>query len=158
MPDAPDTNSRRRLIMVVAVGVLLIAAVVGGTLLKQSGEPVRSVAALCAQLDQAKNLDNALTSLDPTTLAPQVRALKAAAPVAPKEIETQVSTLSEFVGSLLQEVDAAAPADRRKVLADSLARREAEIDGITAAGQAVQDWAAQNCNLDLGDSSSSVTP
>ncbi len=144
--------------MVLAAGVLIIAAVVGGTLLKQSGEPVRSVSALCTQLDEAKNLDNALTSLDPTTLAPQVRALKEAAPVAPKEIEPQVSSLSKFVGSLLQEVDAAPPSDRRKVLADALARRQEEIDGITAAGRAVQDWAAQNCNLDLGDSTSSVTP
>jgi hypothetical protein len=108
------------------------------------------------QLDQAKNLDSALTSLDPATLTPQVQALRAAVPVAPKEIAAQISTLSLFIGSLLNEVDAAAAPDRRQVLSDALAQRQDEVDTVTAAGRAVQTWAADNCNLDLGRSGPSI--
>lgn len=152
----PDNGSRRRLIIVLAAGVLVICAVVAGTLVKRSGEPERSAAALCVQLDQAKNLDSALTSLDPATLTPQVQALRAAVPVAPKEIAAQISTLSLFIGSLLNEVDAAAVPDRRQVLSDALAQRQDEVDTVTAAGRAVQTWAADNCNLDLGRSGPSI--
>ena len=158
MALGPDNGSRRRLIIVLAAGVLVICAVVAGTLVKRSGEPVRSAAALCGQLDQAKNLDSALTSLDPTTLTPQVEALRAAVPVAPKEIATEISTLSQFIGSLLPEVDEAEVRDRRQALSDALARRKDEIDTVTAAGRAVQRWATDNCGLDLGRSGSSVEP
>ena len=158
MALGPDNGSRRRLIIVLAAGVLVICAVVAGTLVKRSGEPVRSAASLCVQLDQAKNLDSALTSLDPTTLTPQVQALRTAVPVAPKEIATEISTLSQFIGSLLTDVDEAEVRDRRQALSDALARRKDEIDTVTDAGRAVQRWATDNCGLDLGRSVSSVEP
>ncbi len=158
MAGDDDTGRRRRLTIITALVAVILMAVAGGIVVMRSRQPARSTAALCAQLDQAKNLDNALTSLDPATLDPQVRALGRAAQVAPKEISGPVSELSRFVGSLLDEVDAAPASERRRVLADALAQRQAEVDGITAAGRQVQDWAAANCDLELGDATTSSLP
>lgn len=158
MAEDDDTGRRRRLTIALAlIAVILLAAAVS-ILVVRSRQPARSRAALCGQLEQAKDLDNALTSLDPATLDPQVRALGRAAQVAPSEIAGSVSELSRFIGSLLDEVDAAPPFERRRVLADALAQRQAEVDGITAAGRALQGWAAANCDLELGDVTTSSLP
>ncbi len=151
--DEPTGSSRRRLILVIAGGVLIIAGVVAATLIKHSSEPVRSVTGTCAQLSQAKDLDRSLASLDPATLRDRFTALENAVAIAPADIEPQIATLSVFISGLIGEIDRAPGPDRRAALADALAGRAEQIDSITAAGAAVQDWAATNCQLELGDAS-----
>ena len=70
------------------VAVLAIAAlVVGGALFVRSRQVERSVEGLCTQLTAAQDLDQALTTLDPATLEPQVQALAEAKAVAPDDIK-----------------------------------------------------------------------
>jgi len=156
--DGDGNDSRRRLIIVIAVGAVIVAAVVGATLFKRSTEPVRSADALCRQLDRSQGLDNALTSLDPETLGPQAKALADAVAVAPGEIVTDLTTVSAFVSAVLREVDAAPAPDRRRAFADALANRQGEIDSVTAAGQSLERWTADNCGLVLGDATTVSVP
>ena len=158
MARSDDSASRRRLILVIAIGVVIIAGVVGATLVKRATETVRSTEALCRQLEQSQNLDSALTSLDPATLAPQARAFAEANDVAPKEIAAEVATVSEFVTAVLHEVDAAAPADRRRAFADAIENRQSQIDSVSTAGRALERWASDRCGLTLGDAPVASVP
>ena len=138
MADDERPDGRRRLLIVIAVGALIVIAVVGATLFKRSTEQVRSTDALCRQLARSQGLDNALTSLDPATLGPQAKALADAVAVAPGAIVTDLTTVSVFVSSVLREVDAASAPDRRRAFADALANRQTEIDSVTAAGRSLE--------------------
>jgi hypothetical protein len=159
--EALRGSPRRRLLVVTVLAVVIIAGVVGSTMIKHSGQPVRSVAATCSRLTDAKDLDRSLTSLDPATLRERFGALHDAVRTAPTDIEPQIATLSAFVSELIDDVDRAASADRRVALADALSARADQIDSITDAGAEVQVWAATNCQIELGDastSSSSIAP
>ncbi|MBU6329979.1 MAG: hypothetical protein KGR18_08525 [Acidobacteria bacterium] len=155
MADQPDRGARRRLIIVAAVGLLIVGVVVVGTVIALSREPVRSVAGTCAALEQAKDLDRALASLDPATLSERLGALQRAARAAPGDIAPQISEIATSVANLVDDVDRAGGTDRRAALADALERRADEIDSLSAAGAQLQTWAATNCQIDLGGRSPS---
>ena len=127
-------------------------------MLIRSREPLRSVATVCADLEQAKDLDRSLTSLDPSTLEQRLGSLRAAVRTAPSDIEPQIAALAAFVSTIVDEVDAAPTADRREALAEALASREAEVDAITAAGDVVEIWTAENCGIELGGATTTVAP
>jgi hypothetical protein len=156
MTEPAGNTSRRRLAIVVAIAALVVGGVVGATMLIRSREPQRSVAAVCADLEQAKDLDRALTSLDPSTLEQRLGSLRAAVRTAPSDIEPQIAALARFVSTIVDEVDAAPATDRREALAEALAVRESEVDGITAAGDVVEIWTAENCGIELGGATTSV--
>jgi hypothetical protein len=156
MTEPAGNTSRRRLGIVVAVAALVVGGVVGATFLIRSREPQRSVAAVCADLEQAKDLDRALTSLDPSTLEQRLGSLRAAVRTAPSDIEPQIAALARFVSTIVDEVDAAPATDRREALAEALAVHESEVDGITAAGDVVEIWTAENCGIELGGATTSV--
>jgi hypothetical protein len=136
--------------------VIVVVVVVGGVLIVRSRQVARSVDALCTQMVAAQDLDQAFTTLDPATLDPQVKALEKARQVAPADIEPSVATLAGFVGEVADTVDAAT-GDRQQALTDALASRQGDIDGVTAAGTAVQQWAQANCGLTLAGTTSSST-
>ena len=149
MPDERPPAGRRRLLLIVAAALCVIGVIVGTTIYLQSRAPTRSVANLCSRLGDARNLDRSLTSLDPSTLKPQVAALTRAERVAPNDISPAMHTLATFVGSVLADVDASGE-DRRAAFADALDSRSEQIDSVSAAGTAVSTWAAANCAIDLG--------
>lgn len=149
MPDEAPERGRRRLVIVIVLGGVIVLGVVAATFVMQSREPKRSVATLCAQLDDARDLDRSLTSLDPTTLRPQVAALHRAVTMAPNDIEPSVATLSSFVTQVLDAVDAA-DGDRRTAFAEALDARADQVDAVAAAGRAVTAWASTNCGIELG--------
>ncbi|NCY16968.1 MAG: hypothetical protein EBX39_09390 [Actinobacteria bacterium] len=151
--DEPTRGSRRRLLLVVAIGAVIVAGIVAAAVFVQSGEPVRSVSATCERLAEAKDLDRSLTSLDPITLRDRLDSLEAAGSVAPAEIEPQIATLASFVRELVDQVDRQSQGDRRAALAAALSERADRIDAITAAGDMVQAWASSNCGIELGDAS-----
>lgn len=139
------------------VAVLVVAVVaVGGVLFVRSRQVERSIEALCTQLAAAQDLDQAFTTLDPDTLEPQVKALGKAREVAPADIEPSVATLAGFVGGVADAVDGA-EGDRRQALTTALEARQTDIDEITVAGIAVQQWAQVNCGLALAGTASSTT-
>lgn len=158
MTETPASNSHRRLAIVVAIALVIVGSIIVATLVIRSREPQRSVSAVCADLEQARDLDRALTSLDPSTLSQRLGSLRAAARTAPPDIEPQISALAAFVSAIVDQVDAAPDADRRDALVAALAERAADVDAITAAGDVVEIWTAENCGIELGGATTSVSP
>jgi predicted PurR-regulated permease PerM len=153
--DQPRRRLKRGAAVVLAI--LVVAAVaVGAVLFVRSRQVTRSVEGLCTQLGAAQDLDQALTTLDPTTLEPQVQALSRAKAVAPDDIKASVVTLADFVASVTDTVSTA-DGDREQALVDALAARQTDVDAATAAGTAVQQWAQVNCGLSLAGTGSSTT-
>jgi hypothetical protein len=143
--------------VVVLVAVLAVATfVTGGILFIRSRQVERSVEGLCTQLTAAQDLDEALTTLDPATLEPQVQALTKAKAVAPDDIEASVATLADFVSGVTETVTTA-QGDREQALAQALEARQTDVDTATAAGTAVQQWASVNCGLSLAGTGTPTT-
>ena len=152
MADAPP---RRRRVLLLAGATAVVAGLVVVVVLARARQVERSVPALCEQLALAQDLDQSLTTLDPSTLGPQVAALRRAARVAPTEIRDAVATVADYVAEIADEVDSTTD-DRRQVLADALAARQEAVDVVAAAGADVDRWAQQNCGLTLSGPSASA--
>jgi hypothetical protein len=153
--DAPPRRLRRGVVVVLVV--IAIVVVAGGAVAFLRARHVdRSVEALCQALTEAQDLDQSLATLDPTTLGPQVSALRRAERVAPSDIEPSVATLADFVGGLAEEVDDAG-ADRADAFTRALEARQDRISEITEAGTAVQAWAEASCGLTLVGASTTTT-
>jgi hypothetical protein len=150
----PRRRLRRGVAIALAV-VVVVAVAVGAAVVVRSRRVERSVPGLCTQLSAAQNLDQAFTTLDPATLEPQVKALGKAKAVAPDDIKASIATL-DFVENVTHTVDTA-DGDRRQALADALEARQGDIDEVTAAGTAVQQWAQVNCGLSLAGTASPIT-
>ena len=148
MADQPRRRLRRGVVVVLAV-VVVAAVAVGAVLFVRSRQVERSAEALCDQITTAQDLDQSFTTLDPATLDPQVTALRKAARVSPSDIAPSVDALADFVGELAEAVDDAG-GDPTEALTAALEARQDRVDAVTAAGTAVQGWAAANCGLDLG--------
>jgi hypothetical protein len=134
---------------VLVAGVAVLAVVVAAVVIVVEVREVdRSAEALCRQLTEAQDLDQSFTTLDPATLDPQLAALRRAKAVAPDDIRVQVATLADFVDEVAADVEGT-EAEPDEALATALSGRQDEVDGVTAAGQAVQAWAATNCALSL---------
>jgi hypothetical protein len=153
--DASPRRLRRGVVVTLVVIVALV--VVGGAFLIVRARQVdRSVEALCEELVEAQDLDQSLTTLDPTTLDPQVSALRRAARVAPSDIEPSIVVVADFVGELADAVDSA-EGDRDDALTLALEVRQDRVSGVTEAGTAVQTWAEANCGLTLVGPSTTTT-
>jgi Tfp pilus assembly protein PilE len=145
------------------IGLIILVAVLGavgavafGAYRYVNDRPQqRSAAKLCDELAKAQTLDQAIVTLDPTTLGPQVSALQQAAEVAPSDIEGPLTALASFVGELADEVRATNTA-KKEALTNALAARQDRIDEITADGQAVEAWSIANCGLPLRASSTTT--
>jgi hypothetical protein len=151
--DAPPR--RRRVLLLAGATAVVAGLVVVVVLVARARQVERSVPALCEQLALAQDLDQSLTTLDPSTLGPQVAALRRAARVAPTEIRDAVATVADYVAEIADEVDSTTD-DRRQVLADALAARQEAVDVVAAAGADVDRWAQQNCGLTLSGPSASA--
>lgn len=156
MSETTDNSSKRRLLVIVVVGLAIVGLIVAAGIVLRSRETQRSVSAVCADLEQAKDLDRALTSLDPVTLEQRLGALRSAARTAPAEIQPQIAALASFVSAIVDQINEAPTADRSGALADALAARSAEVEAITAAGDVVEIWAAENCGIELGGATTTV--
>lgn len=137
--------------MLFAVAALLVfgTAATGGWLWF-TGErgATRSAPALCDRLAETTGLDEAIVTLDVTRLGPLVAALERASTVAPADILGPLTTLTEFVVEVTDEVRAE-PADKQGALTEALAARQDRIDTVTAAGTAVEQWSRDNCGSAL---------
>ena len=141
------------------LGALLVvtAVVAVGLVLWVRRGPDRSAEALCDQLGEARELDQAFLTLDPATLGPRAEALDDAAAVAPSDIEPQVQALADFVTEVVAAIDDAG-GDRQAALTQALADRQEQVPTVEAAGQAVQSWSAANCGVPLGDGTTAPDP
>ncbi len=155
MPEAEARPRRLRRLLVVAVLVVVVAGGVGAYVFVQSRGETASVPVFCERLADAQDLDQSLATLDPTTLGPQTGALQRALRVAPADIAPQLTTLTAFVEQLTAAVSAS-PTNKREALVDALEERQGEIDAVTAAGRAVQEWSLANCGIALNGTATSV--
>jgi hypothetical protein len=137
-----------------AVGVAALVALGAGCSL-WSHEPERSVAAFCRQAPGIADLDGALASGDPARTSQEVTALHALQDASPPDIATQVGTLTEVVDELSHSVATAKDPD--VAAADVFSRHQSEVDAIGASATAVQQYAATNCHLTLGDTQPPAT-
>jgi fumarylacetoacetate (FAA) hydrolase family protein len=144
--EEPRRLKRGVLLGAVAVLVVVVVAVV--VVVVQVRRVDRTAEALCARLTEAQDLDQSFTTLDPATLEPQLAALERAKEVAPADIQSEVTTLADFVDEIAAQV-AEATNDRDDALSSALGARQDQIDAVTAAGQDVQAWAQMNCGLSL---------
>ena len=135
--------------MLFVVTVLIVAVgVAGAYVFIQGQEEPASVPVFCERLALAQDLDQSLATLDPTTLGPQTGALQRALNVAPADIKPQLSTLTVFIEQITAAVSAS-PTNKREALVNALEQRQGEIDAVTAAGRAVQEWSSANCGISL---------
>lgn len=140
--------SFRRLGFLLAIIVLMTAVAGGAYWFVDARKPHPSVSALCARLAETSLLDDALVTLDPTTLGPQVSALQRAVEAAPSDIRPQLKELTTFVAEVADEVGAA-NTEKKKVLVEALAARQDQVDAITADGRAVETWSVTHCGTAL---------
>ncbi len=151
MPEEPKQPRRlRRFLLIAAVLLVVVGAGAGAFFFVQSRGETASIPVFCERLALAQDLDSSFASLDPTTLGPQTGALQRALRVAPAEIKPQLTTLTIFVEQLSEAVRTA-PTNKRDALTQALADRQDEIDGISVAGRAVQDWSLANCGIALNE-------
>ena len=139
--------SRRSLILFALVLVALAAVGIGVWAFAEKPQ-TRSAVKLCEQLTQVTTLSTSIVTLDPTTLGPQVAELQRATSVAPSDIQAQLTVLATFVQEIADAVRAS-PVDKKAALTTALAERQARIDEVTAAGQAVEGWTITNCGTSL---------
>lgn len=132
----------------VAIAVAATTAVIGTTAIAACSGPTRSVEALCTELEAAKDLDRNLATLDPSTYDPQLAALRKATQVAPDDIRSQVSTVSDLAAALAKAIENAS-GDKRAALEEALRAHQGDDPQVTAAGKDVQAWARANCGLEL---------
>jgi len=132
----------------VAIAVVAITAVIGMAVIAACSGPTRSVEALCTQLEAAKDLDRNLATLDPSAYDPQLAALRKASQVAPDDIRSQVTTVSDLAAELAKAIENAS-GDKRAALEEALRARQSDASQVTSAGRDVQTWAKANCGLEL---------
>lgn len=148
MPDAEPRPRRMRRLVLVVIVLLVAAGGTGAYVFIQGRDETASVPVFCERLALAQDLDQSLATLDPTTLGPQTGALQRALNVAPADIKPQLATLTAFVEQITAAVSAS-PTNKRDALVNALEQRQGEIDAVTAAGRAVQEWSSANCGISL---------
>ncbi len=140
-------SNRRSLVLFLLILAILTATGIGIWAFAKKPQ-TRSATKLCEQLSQVDTLSTSIVTLDPTTLGPQVAELQRATSVAPSDIQAQLSVLATFVQEIADAVRAS-PVDKKTALTNALAERQARIDEVTAAGQAVEGWTITNCGTSL---------
>jgi hypothetical protein len=124
-----------------------LAASCSGGINVFSREPERSVEAFCAQVKVVKDFDEVLASGDVARINGQLDGLQTLRQVAPAEIEAHVATLVNITEELSRTVATAKDPD---VAANEVfAKHQSDIDTITTAGEAVQNYSADKCHVPL---------
>jgi hypothetical protein len=145
-------RSRRLLTIVAVIAVLAVAG--GGVWFWRNREPQPSVTAFCAEMTTAQDLDEALVVQDVERISEQAGALRAAAEVAPPEIEPDVSTIAGLTTTL--ETAISGSTDPAAALDEALRNNEAALQAAAPAGQAVQAYVATNCGIDLNPTETTI--
>ncbi len=141
----------------VLTGGLVVAIVVAaglGVWMWRNRPPDRSVEAFCAHMAAAQGLDDALALSDPAQISAQSDALDDAAQVAPEEIRGDVEVLAALVQTIDEAV--ADSSDPSTALDDALRANQAALTASEPAGEAVQRYVADNCDLELNPSNTSA--
>ena len=132
---------------VILGGAAVVAAAVVAILVSQRGT-APSIEAFCREVAEAERLDESLASFDPDRIEPDVDALRRAASAAPDEIAPQLGSLldlTEVIQTTLESTRAA----QAEALESTLRERSTDVDAVTAAGRAVEDYTRSNCGIEL---------
>lgn len=144
---ASDRPRRRGVLLLLVV--LVVSALAGGAVWFFINKPApRSAERLCTELQNVTTLSQSIVTLDPTTLGPQVADLQRATAAAPADIQGQLNVLATFIQELADAVRAS-PTDKKAALTEALAQRQARVDEVSSAGQAVEAWFLANCGAPL---------
>jgi len=117
----------------------------------------RSTEAFCEQLEVAASFDEALVRLDPDELATAYPELESLGDVAPKEIVDEVDELIAAAGAVVESVSTATD-DPTDAAEQALRDQQDRLAQIERAGRAVQSYARQQCNIDLGSTTTTPLP
>jgi len=152
----PQRASRWTSRLVATLGFLLVSCVVAascsGGINVFSRAPERTVEAFCAQVKTVKDFDEVLASGDVGRIERQLDGLRTLREVSPPDIEAQVGTLLGITEELSKTVATAKDPD---VAANEVfAKHQHDIAAITAAGQAVQTYSADKCQVPLNGTAS----
>jgi predicted RNA-binding Zn ribbon-like protein len=130
-------------------GVVALCAVVAAVFVVScERSPERSLEAYCAQMQGARELDQAMATLDADRLTPGVDALRRASRVAPEEIAPQIATVLELTATLQQTMQTART-DKPEALEAALRENDDNLPAVEEAGRAVQDFTSRHCGIDL---------
>jgi hypothetical protein len=119
--------------------------------------PRRSVEAFCSQLKTVQDLDDVLAGdTSGPGVGEQAGQLQELRRVAPDELEPQVARLSSVTDDLARTMGTAPDPD--SAASEVFTRRQAELPEITAAGKAVETFAAEHCQLALNATDTAPGP
>lgn len=143
-------GTRTRWQVATAVVVLAGAATAGAC------APRRSEESFCDQLKVVQDLDEVLAGGSGPRTAERAAQLQELHLVAPETIEPQVGRLVAVTDDLTRTMGTAA--DARAAAGEVFARRREEIPEITAAGRAVETYAAEHCQVELNPTATTPPP
>lgn len=132
---------------VIAATVAVVLAA-GAFLVVRARQPQASVEAYCREIVAAEGLDESLASLDPGQLAPDVKALRRTASVAPPEVSPHVETVLDLT-EVLQDTLESTPADQAEALEEVLRERAGELAAVAEAGRGVEEYTRSTCGVEL---------
>jgi hypothetical protein len=117
--------------------------------------PQRSVERFCEQLKVVQDLDLVLAGGAATSVAERAGQLEELRLAAPEAIEPQVGRLVAVTDDLARTMGTAPDPDT--AASDVFSRRRAELPEITAAGRAVEAYAAEHCQVQLNPAAAAST-
>ena len=127
--------------------VATAAVVFAGAAVTVACGPRRSEESFCEQLKVVRDLDEVLAGGSGPRTAERAGQLQELHLVAPETIEPQVGRLVAVTDDLTRTMGTAPNA--HAAATEVFARRRAELPEITAAGKAVETYAAEHCQVDL---------
>ena len=151
----PQGPSRWTAALPIAAAVIVGASVTACGFNPLAREPERSVDAFCAHVKAVQDFDEGLASGDLARINRQLDGLRELRDASPPDIEPHVSTLVGITEELSRTVATAKDPD---VAANEVfAKHQGDLATITAAGEAVQTYTAENCHIALNGTASTGT-
>jgi hypothetical protein len=133
----------------IVTGLVAALAVVGAVVVVASTRaPQPSLDAFCQEMANARELDQALATLDPDQLEPGIAALQRAAHVAPDEVAPDVETVLDLTATI-QRAIVTTKTGKPEAVERSLRDQAGALPRVEAAGRALQDYTAGSCGLQL---------
>jgi hypothetical protein len=133
----------------VVTGLVALVAVIGAVVVVSSHRSsARSVGAFCEQIGEARELDEALATLDADEIEPGLGALRRAARVAPDDIAPDVETVLELT-TTIQRTVGTATVDKSEALQQALHGQSDDLSDVQRAGRSLQQYTNHTCGLEL---------
>ncbi len=146
--ERTPTDRQRVRVRVLSMVVALALVVTAGVVLTRHQPAARSTQAFCTRLGGSAQLASVLASGDAAEIRAGVHRFDQAAQVAPASIEAPVSVLVAYADGLARAV-ASGASDPGATLRAAMARQQAQVPAVDAAGRQVDQFVSANCHVVL---------